>query len=1134
MLQKNVVKPFYLLLAFLLFMQPIFLSQGNRVFAETRVSEFELPSIEEDPAEYQIEVNTVPNGELGIKLLSPDNNNGEWQFFDGSRWGRIDGEMQLAENGLFRFFPNKDWYGTTSVSYVELLEDGNYSLEEKKLSLSVTPINDEPYLSEVGGSSYLNLALSQYVTYPDLNIYTNSFTYESWVNVSQNQPWARFFDTSYGEDNFNIHFAFNSNTRKLAFEAIPQKGYRIADYVVTTAEELPLNEWVHVAAVYDHENKQASIYWNGDLKASGYMDLTNMANAKETNAGINRPHNYLGESTWAQFDGSFLGGIRDVRFWNKAKSEAEIEAQMNTLISNEHLVLNYKFDDPEAVIAEDTSGNNQHGSIIGASFVSKGFTKNTETLQDTPVEKEFELIDVDNDNDELTIVASSSNSTLVPNENIEIIDEGNNKKMIITPAEGQYGNTTVTAVVSDGILSYQSSFQLTVKQKMLHPSTTIFDKKTVNQEDIIITINRPEVTLDSLSNGDSLLEEGTDYTISNSTIILKKEYLASQPEGSSTITFIFNEDRQKENLNFEIVDTTQNSQVGLTEAIFDKKSSAQEDIIIPIDLKGNTLTSIKNGEATLTVGTDYTIENSKVVLKKEYLAKLQKGSSTLSFVFNEGEVQSLNLTVQDSTSNSSDGSSSKPQSSKEEIKVDVKTGDNSSVVSQTTVTRTKLSDGTVQDEVTLTEEKTKEAITNVKGSGQNTASIVIPDDKDEVGQVDVSITKEAAKSLSEENVNLEIYTDNVRIQVPESSLDDFEENLYFRVIPIKGEEQRQEVESRARVEAIVKEVARDKEVNVVSRPMTIETNLQSRPVTLILPLREVELPTNATEREAFLVDLVIFIEHSDGDKELLKPTVVQYKDGQLGLEFGITKFSTFTILNMEGWEDLVPDSNQGQTDEYEQDELKNLVHKPYISGYGDMFRPNMSITRAQMASMLSRNLEAIPSTVLYNDVKVTHWAYPLIMEAKGAGIMTGVNSTTFDPNGTVTRAQMAVIAYRWIENECKKDNSAFDSCPKMMNYSTATFSDVSSKHWAIEAISFVKEAKVMVGYEDNTFRPNEKLTRAQAVVVLNNLFKRGPLTGLVTPTFKDVPTTNWAFSHIEEAAKKHTINFDLNGNELLK
>ncbi|RKJ64095.1 hypothetical protein D7X33_25810 [Butyricicoccus sp. 1XD8-22] len=174
---------------------------------------------------------------------------------------------------------------------------------------------------------------------------------------------------------------------------------------------------------------------------------------------------------------------------------------------------------------------------------------------------------IDVDNDELTVVALSSNSTLVANENLEIIDEGNTKKMIITPAQGQYGNTTITAVVSDGILSYQSSFQLTVKQKMLHTTTTTFDKKPKNQEDIIITINSPEVTLDSITNGDSPLEEGKDYTISDSTIILKKEYLASQPEGTPKITFIFNEGQRKESLSIEIVDTTQNSQVELTEAI---------------------------------------------------------------------------------------------------------------------------------------------------------------------------------------------------------------------------------------------------------------------------------------------------------------------------------------------------------------------------------------------------------------------------------------------------------------------------------------------------------------------------------------------------------------------------------------
>ena len=75
------------------------------------------------------------------------------------------------------------------------------------------------------------------------------------------------------------------------------------------------------------------------------------------------------------------------------------------------------------------------------------------------------------------------------------------------------------------------------------------------------------------------------------------------------------------------------------------------------------------------------------------------------------------------------------------------------------------------------------------------------------------------------------------------------------------------------------------------------------------------IPTDVAEREAFLKNLVIFIEHNDGEKNLVKPKVVEYKDGLLGLQFDVNKFSTFTILNMEGW--------------------KEGDHKSYITGYVD-------------------------------------------------------------------------------------------------------------------------------------------------------------------------------------------------------
>nr|WP_106782541.1 X2-like carbohydrate binding domain-containing protein [Lysinibacillus timonensis] len=1288
---------------------------------ESEETYYEIPSIGEDSNDENYtgySVNSIPNGSRGIKFTSPDNRNGEWQFFDGTRWVLIEESIELDGDQLFRFYPNEDWNGETTIKYVEKQQDGLFSESENGLTMSITPVNDGPYLTEVGGSSYLNLGLNQYVAYPDLGIYSNSFTYESWVNINENQPWARFFDTSFGMDQFNLHFAFYGNTKRLALEAIPQVS-RSYNPIIITDRELTLNEWVHVAAVYDDEQQKAFIYLNGDLEAYGDMDLSNMANSPVDP----RPHNYLGESTWAPFDGSYIGSIRDVRFWNTAKTKEEIVSEMNGLITtnNENLVLNYEFNNPtDGAVAKDSSGNGKNGTIINGSFVSRGFTKNLATNQDTPIDKLFEVIDVDND--ELTITANSSNTTLIPNGNLLISGEGSTKTLTLIPSNGQSGVSKITVDINDGEISYQSSFVLTVKESKITLSSTTFDKKSNNQQDITVTMSLSGDTLTHIKNGESVLVEGLDYTINGSSVVIKKEYLATLPIGPSPFTFYFSngesqnsliniqdttpensiisisnvtfdkksseqtdiaipvdlkgntltelkngetplilgtdytvegstvvikeeylatlpigttnlqfvfdegepqsliiniqdttpensiisipnvtfdkksseqtdiaipvdlkgntltelkngeiplilgtdytvegstvvikeeylatlpigttnlqfvfDEGEPQSLIINIQDTTpENSIISIPNVTFDKKSSEQTDIAIPVDLKGNTLTELKNGETPLTLGTDYTVEGSTVVIKKEYLATLPIGNTSITFIFDEGQSQNLTLTIKN-TKRESGGGNSTSNSTTEEININVETGNSEkgSIVSQTTISRTKQSDGTVQDQITLSADQTKEVIQKLKEVDQNIARILITDEKDEVAQVDVSVPLESVNELGDQNISLEFYTENVTIQIPESSLDDFNKDMYFRVVPIKDELERQKVEDRARIETIVKDYAGDLEVNVVSRPMTIETNLQSRPVTLVLPLRDVDLPTDTKQREAFLSDLVIFVEHSDGEKELIKPRVVEYNDGELGLEFGVTKFSSFTILNMEGWEEVLSNPNPEQNENQEQGHEQQL-HKPYISGYGELFKPNASITRAQMASMLAQNLEVNPSTAQFSDVVKNHWAHENIMEAKGAGVMKGVNSSTFNPNGTVTRAQMAVIAYSWIKSECAQDETKFDSCANLENTTSSTFVDVSANHWAIDAISFAKESKLMLGYDDNTFRPNEKLTRAQAVIVLNKLFKRGPLTNVNVPTFKDVPKTHWAFGHIEEAAKIHQVYIDSNKNEILQ
>ncbi|WP_139085180.1 X2-like carbohydrate binding domain-containing protein, partial [Bacillus sp. FJAT-27264] len=75
--------------------------------------------------------------------------------------------------------------------------------------------------------------------------------------------------------------------------------------------------------------------------------------------------------------------------------------------------------------------------------------------------------------------------------------------------------------------------------------------------------------------------------------------------------------------------TPKNSELSTTTANFDKKTSAQADVSVTLTLKGNTLSSIQNGTTALVLGTDYTLTNDVVTLKKEYLASLSEGITNL-------------------------------------------------------------------------------------------------------------------------------------------------------------------------------------------------------------------------------------------------------------------------------------------------------------------------------------------------------------------------------------------------------------------------------------------------------------------------------------------------------------------------
>lgn len=198
-------------------------------------------------------------------------------------------------------------------------------------------------------------------------------------------------------------------------------------------------------------------------------------------------------------------------------------------------------------------------------------------------------------------------------------------------------------------------------------------------------------------------------------------------------------------------------------------------------------------------------------------------------------------------------------------------------------------------------------------------------------------------------------------------------------------------------------------------------------------------------------------------------------------------------------------------------------HIAYIKGFPDgTFRPDKTVTRAEMSAILARNknlAESSPYQQLYPDVAQGYWATSYIEQLKDVGLLIGDSNGNFRPGDRITRAEMAMVAARWLDADLE---GTFQS----------SFEDVSEGHWAAAAIAAVSEAGIMIGFEDGTFGLNKYVTRAQAVTIMNRLLGRGPLTGVPTPTWPD-GGSHWASEHIEEASQDHYYTYLPNGSELL-
>ena len=192
-------------------------------------------------------------------------------------------------------------------------------------------------------------------------------------------------------------------------------------------------------------------------------------------------------------------------------------------------------------------------------------------------------------------------------------------------------------------------------------------------------------------------------------------------------------------------------------------------------------------------------------------------------------------------------------------------------------------------------------------------------------------------------------------------------------------------------------------------------------------------------------------------------------------------------------------------------------HFAYIVGYPDgNVKPGGNITRAEVATiffrLLTEDVRTANSTQAnsLSDVSRGQWFNHAISTLSSMGIVKGNPDGTFDPDAPITRAEFAAIAARFDD---KNTNN------------TSNFSDIAS-HWAKDEIGVAANKGWINGYPDSTFRPDQYITRAEAMTLVNRVLNRLPEKSedLLDDMIKwpdNADASVWYYLAVQEATNSH-------------
>ncbi len=249
-----------------------------------------------------------------------------------------------------------------------------------------------------------------------------------------------------------------------------------------------------------------------------------------------------------------------------------------------------------------------------------------------------------------------------------------------------------------------------------------------------------------------------------------------------------------------------------------------------------------------------------------------------------------------------------------------------------------------------------------------------------------------------------------------------------------------------------------------------------------------------------------------------------YRDAALTEKIGSIQINGHTTV-YAGWKsDTDPDTPTDITKLHIPEMLDGDNHFAYMNGYSnDTIKPANDITRAEVAIIFYRLLkddvrEANMTTEnTFKDVTEPMWHNKAISTMVKLGVLKGRSAEQFDPNAYITRAEFAAICARFDKSDVSGTNK---------------FNDINTS-WAKDLITRAAGLGWINGYADGTFRPQNHITRAEAMSMVNKMLGRLPetkedlLEGM--KTWSDNADSAWYYLHVQEATNSTKFNRKADG-----